>query len=211
MRTTALSAAVLITSIPLIVAEKLGSPDNQALAVAHESLVPEADAGLAPTAAPMLDLASADLHAVSVARFTAGIEALVADLLVSGRDSSAIATEIGRTLGKNFVSGLVDYSDVDPKTLIGNTAIIVSQLFEGALPSLPSWTDLVRLGFDEVAAPSTPVKLADAAATGAQSPLVYQFYAFGPAAMSFAAVAPPLPVNSTSQLLIYSEPDLSIY
>lgn len=216
MRTTALSAAVLVTAVPLIVAERLGSPESQALAVANESLIPDAESGALPTAAPMLDLASADLHFVSVSTFTSGIEALATDLLASGLSSSDIATEIGRVLGRNIQSGLIDYTDIDPRTLISNTAIIVAQLFEGALPYMP-WPDLVKMGFDEVVGQAdtrvASLEPEQGPPVDSSSPFAYLFsgngYVPGPLASAYAPVA--LPVIAGSVYSAANEPDTSIY
>jgi hypothetical protein len=217
MRTTALSAAVLVTAVPLIVAERLGSPESQALAVANESLIPDNEVAGLPTAAPVLDLLTADLHFVSVSMFTAGIEALAADLLATGLNSSDIATEIGRVLGRNIQTGVIDYTDIDPRTLISNTAIIVSQLFEGALPYMP-WPDLVKLGFDEIVAPQADTRTASLSPmqgppVEAGSPFAYLFggngYVPGPMASAYAPVA--LPVVAGSVYSAANEPSNSIY
>lgn len=155
MRTTALSAAVLISALPLLVAERLGAPDNPNMALARESQSP-ADAPDPPLEiAVPVKLALADLHAVSVAEFTDAVEALAEELLAEGLDSSQIAIELGRTLAKNTVAPGNLYTATETETLLANTSVIVAQHMEGALPSMPSWRHLVELGFDEIAAPPT--------------------------------------------------------
>lgn len=155
MRTTALSAAVLISSIPLIVAERLGTPESQAMALARENVDFDAAVDL-PVAQPDLDLTLADLHAVSVEEFTNKIKALVDTWVEQGRDGSMIAADIGRQLGTNFASGLHRYAPAEIETLLSNTSIVVSQLMDETPPATQTWRGHVQSGFDEIVSPQQP-------------------------------------------------------
>ncbi len=155
MRTTALSAAVLISSLPLLIAERLGAPDNPTLALAQESGGQATGPDDPVNVEIPVDLTLSDLHVVSVVEFTGAVEALAEALLTHGLDSSEIAIEIGRALAKNSVSPSNHYTDAETATLLANTSVIVAQHMDGALPSMPSWRDLVQLGYDEIAAPAT--------------------------------------------------------
>lgn len=157
MRTTALSAAVLISALPLIVAERLGAPDNASLALAREPSGQATEPGNSVDVTIPVDLTLSDLHLVSVTEFTGAVESLAENLLSEGLDSSQIAVEIGRALAKNSVSPSNRYTNVETETLLANTSVIVAQHMDGALPSMPSWRDLVQLGYDEIATPSAEV------------------------------------------------------
>lgn len=157
MRTTALSAAVLISALPLIVAERLGAPDNASLALAREPSGQATEPGNSVDVTIPVDLTLSDLHLVSVTEFTGAVESLAENLLSEGLDSSQIAVEIGRALAKNSVSPSNRYTNVETETLLANTSVIVAQHMDGALPSMPSWRDLVQLGYDEITTPSAEV------------------------------------------------------